>query len=86
MHTVTEKPNDAGTNDVNAEEDPYFLKIIDEAAKEPYKKYEFPMTEAQNNLIVLHSLLKLSLSASRTAHKSVTFPDEDVPFSSLDQN
>ena len=47
MHTVTEKPNDGRTNDVNAEEDPYFLKIMDEAAKEPHKKYEFPMTEAQ---------------------------------------
>merc|ERR1712071_367795 len=34
MHTITEKPNDGRTNDVNAE-------------KEPYKKYDFPMTEAQ---------------------------------------
>merc|ERR1739848_316029 len=47
MHTVADKPNSNLSAERKAAEDPVFLKIIDHAALEPHKKYDCPMTEAQ---------------------------------------
>lgn len=51
MHSVTDKPGTriekTTQNEKGEEEDPEFLHIIDKAAMEPHKKYEMPMTEAQ---------------------------------------
>merc|ERR1711988_13725 len=52
MHSITEKPNKSENKNANnnneqetQEEDPEFLKVIDSAAMEPYKKFAYPMTE-----------------------------------------
>lgn len=52
MHSITEKPNKSERTKTNEQEeeqaeDPEFLKVIDSAAMEPYKKFAYPMTEAQ---------------------------------------
>ena len=50
MHSITEKPNKVQEVKDNSESkkiDPEFLKVIDNAAMEPFKKFTMPMTEAQ---------------------------------------
>merc|ERR1712138_344423 len=48
MHSITEKPNKVSDSAQKKDDiDPEFLKVIDSAAMEPYKKYPMPTTEAQ---------------------------------------
>merc|ERR1712188_69988 len=51
MHSITEKPNKVQEQQKQNQDldkiDPEFLKVIDNAAMEPFKKFSMPMTEAQ---------------------------------------
>lgn len=46
MYTLTGKPNSQHDSD-EGEEDEYFLEIIKRSYQVPEKKFEFPLTEAQ---------------------------------------